>query len=157
MTILYDSYSVSPATAAVALAIDPQTLAEPPAAVATMIARLHAAEDDADERREHSRRQVIATVIVLPLDKCGQPSDPPFKAYTRDLTTHSIALLHTRSLPHPHALLRIAIPGRPPRWLQIEVLRCRASGAFYDIAAIFRGEIPTDSATAAGRKSDGRD
>ena len=93
------------------------------------------------ERRGMVRFPIAVPVLVMPLDENYQPVGPAFEAVTRDLSAGGMALLHTRAVNAKFLALEIEIPQKGRRTMILEVLRCRPSRRFYEIAGKFVARV----------------
>lgn len=99
--------------------------------------------------RSAKRYSIAIPVPVVPIDENGTPIDRSFTALSRDISTSGICLQHTRATNAKKLIVVLSIPGTKPASLIVEVVRCRAIGRFYEIAAKFTSRVTENSEVRA--------
>ena len=89
------------------------------------------------EERKQDRQKIAIEVMVQPLDPDFQPTGEPFIAMTRDISSAGLGLFHTRAVPEKHLLVKLKVPSGGEMAVVLEVVRCRATGLFYDLGGYF--------------------
>lgn len=120
---------------------DEETVESLPAANETVVDQLlkelRSKANPGNNNRKSVRHALSMTVPVIPVNEAGDPIGPSFIVVTRDISTSGICLLHTRAVIAKHLVLAISLPGKSPVQIRVRVVRCRAIGRFYEIAAEF--------------------
>jgi len=109
--------------------------------VEELLKKLRAAAEPGKDNRVSARYPVAIPVTVVPIDESGEPIERPFTAMSRDISTSGICILHTRPTNAKQLIIILTIPGKPPAKLNVDVVRCRAIGRFYEIAAKFTSRM----------------
>lgn len=107
----------------------------------SLLNKLRDSHQPGREARGSRRYAVSIPVPVVPIDEDGAPVDRPFNAVSRDISSSGICLLHTRATNAKHLAIVINWAGKKPIRLVVEVIRCRAVGRFYEIAAKFTSRM----------------
>jgi hypothetical protein len=102
------------------------------------------------ERRAHLRYPVSMSVRVVPLDDNKRPVAEPFYAVardisiagsfvglTRDISAGGMSMYHTQPVQEKYLQLELTAPHGELLSTTLEVLRCRKTGPFYEIAGRF--------------------
>lgn len=103
--------------------------------------------------RSAKRYSIAIPVPVVPIDENGIPIERSFTALSRDISTSGICLQHTRATNAKQLIIVLSIPGTKPAKLIVEVVRCRAIGRFYEIAAKFTSRVAEKSEFGTGDPS----
>jgi hypothetical protein len=114
-------------------------LLHPPEAIAKFVERMirNAQYYSGPERREERRYALAIPMSAVPLDATYQRAGDLFVAVSRDISTRSAALFHSRRVYTPHLAVELTAPGGEKLRVVLKVLRCRPVGMFYQIAGPF--------------------
>ncbi|MGE3314309.1 MAG: PilZ domain-containing protein [Planctomycetaceae bacterium] len=114
--------------------------------------KLQAAAQPGQNLRSAQRFPIAIPVPVVPIGADGVPVERPFTAVSRDISTSGICLQYTRPTNAKQLVIVLNVPGTKPTRLLVEVVRCRAIGRFYEIAAKFSSRV-TDASKNGGAES----
>jgi len=107
-------------------------------------------ESSAADLRRSKRFSAVLEVVVVPLNEQLRPSDLPFRAVTRDVSTRGLCLVHTRPAPSKKLFVEIDRPGEAPLDVVLNVRRNRRAGQFFEIAGDL---MPVDASVLAAAKA----
>jgi hypothetical protein len=105
------------------------------------------------ERRAHLRYPIAMSVRATPLDDNKKPVAGPFYAVTRDICiagsfmalTHDISaggisLYYTQKVEQKYLRLELTGPKGEQLTVNLELLRCRKTGPFYELGGRFTSD-----------------
>ena len=123
---------------------DAASLLHPPEAIAQFVQRMirNAKYYEGPERRLERRYALAIPMAVVPLDNAFQRAGDMFVAVSRDISTRSAAMFHTRKVTTRHLAVELTVPCGEKLRVVLEVLRCRPVGMFYQIAGQFVSRLP---------------
>ena len=114
----------------------------PPDRVASFIRRVIRGEKfyPGPERRLSLRYPVTMPVKGTPLDNAQHAAEEPFLAVTRDISIGGLCMYHLQ--PVTARFLQLEITSQADERLDVvlEVVRCRQTGPFFEIAGRFVGQ-----------------
>jgi hypothetical protein len=115
----------------------------PPERVASFIRRVIRGEKfyPGPERRNSLRYPITMPVKATPLDDKQQPMDEAFLAVTRDISIGGLCMYHLSAVTARFLQLELSSHSSDEQLhVLMEVVRCRQTGPFYEIAGRFVGQ-----------------
>ena len=89
------------------------------------------------ERRSQPREAVVIPVNVQPVDSDFRPAGDSFSAFTKDISTGGIGLIHSESVGVKYLQIEIAAPSGEEMSLLAQVKNCTLKGKCYHVGARF--------------------
>ena len=113
----------------------------PPERVANFIRRVIRGEKfyPGAERRNSLRYPITMPVKATPLDDRQQPIGESFLAVTRDISIGGLCMYHLEAVSARFLQLELTSQSDEQLHVVLEVVRCRQTGPFFEIAGRFVG------------------